>query len=66
MLGLEGTLKVIYFQPPSHGQAHFSLEQFTESPTQPSLENFQGWGNLFQCFTNLIVKSFFLISNLRT
>ncbi|KAK4808149.1 hypothetical protein QYF61_000129 [Mycteria americana] len=56
--------------PPCHGQGCLPLEQAAQSPIQPGLEHFQGWGihnfsgNLFQCLTALIVKNFFLISNL--
>ncbi|KAK4819077.1 hypothetical protein QYF61_025310 [Mycteria americana] len=46
------------------------LEQVAQSPIQPGLEHFQGWGitaalgNLLQCLTTLTVKNFFLVSNL--
>lgn len=34
-LGLDGTLKTIYFQLPCHGQGHHSLDQIALSPIQP-------------------------------
>jgi len=45
--GLEGTLKIILFLPPCHGQGHIPLDQVAQSPIQPSLEHFQGGGKLF-------------------
>lgn len=39
---LEGTLKIILFQPPCHGQGH--LDQVTQSPNQSGLEHFQREG----------------------
>jgi len=41
--GLEGTLKIIYFQPPCHGQGHLPLDQVAQSPIQPGLEGFGGF-----------------------
>ena len=43
--GLEGTLKIIWFQPPCHGQGHLPLDQVAQSPIQPGLEHCQGWGS---------------------
>jgi len=37
---LEGTLKIIWFQPP----CHLSLDQVAQNPIQPGLEHFQGGG----------------------
>ncbi|KAK4812888.1 LOW QUALITY PROTEIN: hypothetical protein QYF61_024244 [Mycteria americana] len=53
-----------------HRSGHLQLDQVAQSPTQPGLEHFQGWG--IHSFSgqpvpvphHLIVKSFFLISNL--
>jgi len=42
--GLEGTLEIIYFQPPGHGQGHLPPDQVAQSPIQPGLEHFQGGG----------------------
>jgi len=42
--GLEGTLKIIWFQLPCHGQGHLPLEQGAQSSIQPGLEHFQGGG----------------------
>ncbi|NXN59955.1 POGZ protein, partial [Rynchops niger] len=42
--GLEGTLKIIQFHPPCHGQGHLPLDQVAQSPIQPGLKTFQGWG----------------------
>jgi len=33
--GLEGTLKIIWFQPPCHEQGHLPLDQVAQSPIQP-------------------------------
>lgn len=30
--GLEGSLNIIWFQPPCHGQRHLSLDQVAQSP----------------------------------
>jgi len=43
--GLEGTLKIIWFQPLCHGQGHLQLDQAAQSPLQPGLEHFQGGGS---------------------
>ena len=43
--GLEGTLKIIWFQPPCHGQGHLPPHQVAQSPIQPSLEHCQGGGS---------------------
>jgi len=42
--GLEGTLKIIWFQPPCHKQGHLPLDQVAQSSIQPGLEHFQGGG----------------------
>jgi len=42
--GLEGTLKIISFQSPCHGQRHLPPDQVAQSPVQPGLECFQGRG----------------------
>ena len=42
--GLEGSLKIIWFQPPCHGQGHLPLDQVAESPIQTGLECIKGWG----------------------
>jgi len=42
---LEGTLKIIQFQLPCHGQGHLPLEQVAQSPIQPGLEHCQGGGS---------------------
>ena len=42
--GLEGTFKGHLVQPPCHGQGHLALDQVAQSPVQPGLEHFQGWG----------------------
>jgi len=34
---LEGTLKIIWFQPPCHEQGHLPLDQVAQSPIQPGL-----------------------------
>lgn len=41
--GLEGTLMLVSFQH-CHGQGHLPLDQGVPNPTQPDLEQFQGWG----------------------
>jgi len=42
--GLEGTFKGHLVQPPCSGQGHLPLDQVAQSPVQPDLECFQGWG----------------------
>ena len=37
--GLEGTLKIIRFHPPCHGQGHVPLEQDDQSPMQAGLDS---------------------------
>jgi len=39
---LEGTLQIIQFQPPCHGQGHLPLDQVAQSPIQPGLGHCQG------------------------
>ena len=41
-LKLEGTLKIIQFQPPYYRQGHLPLDQVAQSPIQSGLECFQG------------------------
>ena len=43
--GLEGTLKIIWFQSPCHGQAHLPPDQVAQSPIQSGLEQCQGGGS---------------------
>ena len=42
--GLEGTLKRYVVQPHCNEQGHHQLHQAAQSPIQPDLECFQGWG----------------------
>lgn len=42
-LGLEGTFRIILFQPHCHGQGQFPLDQIP-NPVQPGPEHSQGWG----------------------
>ncbi|KAK4817094.1 hypothetical protein QYF61_027925 [Mycteria americana] len=42
--GLEGTFKGHLVQPPCKKQGHLQLDQVAQSPFQPGLECFQGWG----------------------
>ena len=67
---LEGTFKIIQFQPPCYRQGHLLLDQVAHSPILPGLE-FPGrrhsqpcWATFFQRLITLIVKNFFLISSL--
>jgi len=39
---LEGTLKIIWFQPPCHEQGRLPLDQVAQSSIQPGLEHCQG------------------------
>lgn len=41
--GLEGTLKITHFQPPSHGEVCLPLVQVAQSSMKSSLEQFQRW-----------------------
>jgi len=43
--GLEGTLKLIWFQPPCHGQGPLLPAQGAQSSIQPGLEPCQGGGS---------------------
>ena len=43
--GLEGTLKIIWFQPPCHEQEHLPPAQGAQSSIQPGLETCQGGGS---------------------
>jgi len=69
-LGLEGTSKIILFQPPCLGQGCHPPDQVAQGPFQPGLEHLQGWdthghsGQQCQGLMALSVKSFPLTSNL--
>ena len=41
---MEGPFKGHLVHPPCIDQGHLQLEQVTQSPVQPDLECFQGWG----------------------
>ena len=43
--GLEGTLKLMWFQPPCHEQGHLPPAQVAQSSVQPGLEHCQGGGS---------------------
>ncbi|KAK4807110.1 hypothetical protein QYF61_018451 [Mycteria americana] len=68
--GLEGNFKGHLVQPPCNEQGHLQLDQVAQSPDKLTLTvsrdgaSTTSLGNLFQCFTTLIVKNFFLISSL--
>ena len=42
--GLEGTFNGHLAQPPCSAQGHLQLDQIAQSPVQPDLECFLGWG----------------------
>jgi len=42
---LEGTFKIIWFQPPCHEQGHLPLDEVAQSSIQPGLEHCQGGGS---------------------
>ena len=42
--GLEGTFKGCLAQIPDNKQGHLQLDQVAQSPIQPDLQCFQGWG----------------------
>ena len=42
--GSEGTFKDHLVQPPCSEQGHFQWDQVAQSPVQPGLECFHGWG----------------------
>jgi len=42
--GLEGSFRGHLSQPPCSEQGYLLLDQVTQSPVQPGLECFQGWG----------------------
>ena len=60
-LGLEETFRGHLAQPPCREQGHLQVDQVAQSPVQPDLECFQGWGisqvvgNPCQGFTTLRV-----------
>ena len=43
--GLEGTFRGHLAQPPCSEQGHLQPDQIAQSPVQPGLEYFQGWGS---------------------
>jgi len=43
-VGLGGTFKAHLIQPPCSEQGHLHPGQGAQSPVQPGLECFQGWG----------------------
>ena len=65
--GLEATFKGHLVQPRCSEQGHLQLDQVAQSPVQPDLECFQGWGlhylsgNPFQYLITLIVNNVFLM-----
>jgi len=68
--GLEGTLKIIWFQPPAVGRDIFHQTRLLRAPSNLAFNTARegaataSLGNLCQCLTTLRVKNFFLISNL--
>jgi len=42
---LEGTLKIVWFQPPCHEQGHLPPDQVAQSSIQPGLEHCQRGGS---------------------
>jgi len=50
--GLEGTLKINWFQPPCHDQGHLPLDQAARSSIQPGLEH------CHRCYQHLIISQF--------
>jgi len=42
--GLEGTLKIFWFQPPRHEHGHLPPDQVAQSSIQPGLQHFQVGG----------------------
>ena len=69
LLELGGTTKGHLVQLPSREQGHLQLNQVFRAPSSLILSvsrdgaSTTSLGNLFQCFTTLIIKTFFLISN---
>jgi len=49
LFGLEGTFRGHLAQPPCSEQGHLQPDQAAQSPVQPGLECFQGWG--LHCFS---------------
>jgi len=68
--GLEGTFRGHPAQPPFSEQGYLQLDQVAQSPVQPGLEGFQGWGlhylsgQLVPVFHHPYHKNFFLVSSL--
>ena len=48
-VGLEGTFRGRLAQPPCSEQGQLQPDQVSQSPVQPGLEHFQGWG--FHCLS---------------
>ena len=70
-LEMEGTLKIIPFQPPAIGRDTSLQTMLLTAPSSLALSvsregaSTASLGNLFQCLTTLRVKDFFLISSLK-
>jgi len=68
--GFKGTLKIISFQPPAMSRDIFHQPRLLRAPSSLALNPAReeaataSLGSLFQCFTTLTMKNFFLISNL--
>lgn len=62
--------KIIEFQAPAMDRDTFQRPSFSQAPTQPGLEQFQGWvyttslDSLSQLLTTFTLKNFLLIYNL--
>jgi len=56
--GLEGTLKIIWFQPSCHGQGHLPPAQGAQSSIQPGLEHFHHTRNTSTPLRAELVLSF--------
>jgi len=65
---LEGTLKIIWFHPPAVDRDTFHQPRLLRAPSNLHTARegaaTASLDSLCQCFTSLVVKNFFLISNL--
>lgn len=63
IIELEGSPKGHIVQPPCNDQGHSQLCEIAQSLVQPDVcrdrASTTSLGNLFQCFTNITLKTFF-------
>ena len=55
--GLEGTFKIMYFQPQCYRQGRLPLDQVAHSPIQPGLECYWGGGEASSVHLSTVSQS---------